>query len=154
MSYTLPPSVLKAGAPTSTDDASKGFVVGSSIIDTSVSPRAMYFCTNSTIGSAIWAAASAITNHSLLTSGLGWSASGHTGETTSIAGFNSSGAAQTIQSTEDGQVLTRVGGVLQFVVMTAALGFVAGRALEIEYLPAAISYLTTGDSALGGGSFI
>lgn len=154
MSYTLPPAVLKAGAPTSSDDSSKGYVVGSSIIDTSVSPRTVYFCTNPAVGSATWAVSSAITNHSLLTSGLGWSASGHTGATTSIAGFNGAGAAQTIQSTEDGQVLTRVGGVLQFVVMTAALGFVAGRALEIEYIPAAISYLTIEDSALAGGSFI
>ena len=154
MSYTLPPSVTKAGAPTANDDSTKGYVIGSSIIDTSVSPRAVYFCTNPASGAAVWAAASAITNHSLLTSGLGWSASGHTGATTSIAGFNGAGAAQTIQSTEDGQVLTRVGGVLQFVVMTAALGFVAGRALEIEYIPAATSYLTIEDSALAGGSFI
>jgi hypothetical protein len=154
MSYTLPPAILKAGAPTVNDDSSKGFVVGSSIIDTSVSPRTVYFCTNPAVGAAVWAATSATTNHSLLSSGLGWSTSGHTGQTTSIAGFNGSGAAQTIQSTEDGQVLTRVGGVLQFVVMTAALGFVAGRALEIENIPAATSYLTIEDSALGGGSFI
>jgi hypothetical protein len=154
MSYTLPPAILKAGAPTVNDDSTKGYVVGSSIIDTSVSPRTVYFCTNPAVGAAVWAATSATTNHSLLTSGLGWSASGHTGQTTSIAGFDGSGTAQTIQSTEDGQVLTRVGGVLQFVVMTAALGFVAGRALEIEFIPAETSYLTSEDSTLTGGSFI
>jgi hypothetical protein len=154
MSYTLPPAVLKAGAPTSSDDSTKGFIVGSSIIDTSVSPRTVYFCTNPAVGAAVWAATSATTNHSLLTSGLGWSESGHTGQLTSIAGFDGSGDAQTIQSTEDGQVLTRVGGVLQFVVMTAALGFVAGRALEIESIPSETSYLTSEDSTLTGGSFI
>ena len=153
MSYTLPPSVIKAGAPTVNDDATKGYVIGSSIIDTSVSPRVVYFCTNPAAGSAVWAVSSAITNHSLLTSGLGWSASGHTGETTSIAGFNGAGAAQTIQSTEDGQVLTRVGGVLQFVVMTAALAFVSGRAYEIEQVLTP-NFPTIETVSLAGGSFV
>jgi hypothetical protein len=153
MSYTLPPSVTKAGAPTSSDDSTQGYVAGSSIIDTSVSPRVVYFCTNPAAGSAVWASASAITNHSLLTSGLGWSASGHTGDTTSVAGFNAAGAAQTIQSTQDGQVLTRVGGVLQFVVMTAALAFVSGRTYEIEQVFSS-NFPTMGVAAVAGGSFI
>ena len=153
MSYTLPPSVTKAGAPTSSDDSTKGYVVGSSIINTSASPRAVYFCTNPAAGAAVWAVASAITNHSLLTSGLGWSASAHTGETTSVAGFNGAGAAQTIQSTEDGQVLTRVGGVLQFVTMTAALAFISGRAYEIEQVSNS-NFPTITTIAVVGGSFI
>ena len=55
MSYTLPPSVTKAGAPTVNDDSTKGYVVGSSIIDTTASPRAVYFCTNPASGAAVWA---------------------------------------------------------------------------------------------------
>ena len=153
MSYTLPPAILKSGTPTSSDDSSKGYVIGSSIIDTSVSPRTTYFCTNASVGAAVWGLASAITNHSLLTSGLGWSASGHTGDTTSIAGFNGTGAAQTIQSTADGQVLTRVGGVLQFVTMTAALAFISGRAYEIEQVSNS-NFPTITTIAVVGGSFI
>lgn len=152
MSYTLPPSVTKAGAPTVNDDITKGYVIGASIIDTSVSPRAIYFCVNNSSGAAVWAAASAITDHGLLTSGLGWSDSGHTGQTTSIAGFDGSGDAQTIQATEDGQVLTRVGGVLQFVVMTAALAFVSGRAYETEQVFSS-NFPTIDIIEIAGGSF-
>lgn len=153
MSYALPPQATKAGAPTGTDDASKGYVVGSALIDTSVSPRQVYICTNATTGAATWVNAGGVTSHPALTT-LGWSASGHTGTQNSVAGFDNAGAAQTIQAVADGSVLTYTAGVLAFVVMAATAAVINGsaRTLETEYgvvLNAAVE-----DAATNGGSFV
>lgn len=44
----------KAGAPGVTDDSSKGYVAGSIIVNTSVTPRTSHVCTNPTAGAAVW----------------------------------------------------------------------------------------------------
>ena len=120
MSFALPPSVTKTGAPAVTDDASKGFVVGSSIVDTSASPRALYFCTDTTIGAAVW---QQMSNHAALIN-LPFASSGHTGLATSVAAFDAVGAAQTVQATTNETMLVRRAGILQWVpIAVAALSF-------------------------------
>lgn len=66
---------------------------------------------------------------------LGWSASGHTGTAQSVACFNGSGAAQTVQAVDDGAVLMYMNGVLQFVVAAAAAAVINNsyRSLEVEF---------------------
>ena len=151
MSYTLPPQATKAGAPNANDDNTKGYVIGSAIIDTSVSPRQVYICTNAATGAAAWANAGGVSAHPALAT-LGWSASGHTGTTDSVACFNSAGAAQTVQATLDGTVLTYSGGTLQFLAMAAAVAFTSARAVELEYISSAITPTT--DAEVYVGSFI
>lgn len=156
MSYVLPPQATKAGAPTASDDNTKGYVVGSAIVDTSVSPRTVYICTNAATGAAAWVSAGGVSSHPSLST-LGWSASGHTGTASSIAGFNGAGAAQTVQATVDGSVLTYVGGVLQFSVVAAAIVVSVNqdRALDVEYIPRNNTVLSAvSDAAVGPGSFI
>ncbi len=75
-----------------------------------------------------------VTSHPALTT-LGWSASGHTGTTNSVACFSNTGAALTAQATVDGTVLSFTGGTLQFVAMTAAVALVSSRSISVEYLP-------------------
>lgn len=153
MSFKLPAQATKAGAPTAADDATKGFVVGSALIDTSVSPRQVYICTSAAAGAATWANAGGISSHPSLST-LGWSASGHTGTQTSVAAFNGAGAAQTVQATEEGSVLTLVGGVLTFVVMAATAGVInnSARSIEIEYVSTIGD--TPDDAGTGPGSFL
>lgn len=148
MSYTLPPQATKAGAPNINDDNTKGYVIGSAIIDTSVSPRQVYICTNAATGAAAWASAGGISSHPDLST-LGWSASGHTGTTNSVACFNNSGVAQTAQATVDGTVLTFSGGTLQFLAMAAAVAFTSARAVELEYIAAAITPTTSAEVYVG-----
>ena len=57
MSYVAVPSPTLASAPTVNDDASKGFFVGMTVVDTTVTPPVIYTCTSATIGAARWAAA-------------------------------------------------------------------------------------------------
>lgn len=151
MSFKLPAQATKAGAPVATDDASKGYVVGSAIIDTSTTPRQVFICTDATVGAATWANAGGVSAHPALTT-LGWSASGHTGTTNSVACFNSSGVAQTAQATVDGTVLTYSGGTLQFLAMAAAVAFTSARAIEVEYLTSAIT--PSQDAEVYVGSFV
>lgn len=132
MSYQSFPSKTSAGAPGVSDDNTKGFLVGSQWVDTSVSPRKSYICTDASTGAAVWLSAGGVTAHSALTT-LGWSAAGHTGTTNSVACFSNTGAALTAQATVDGTVLTFSGGVLQFLAAVAAVGIVDGRALEVQY---------------------
>jgi hypothetical protein len=136
MSYTLPPQVLRSGIPGATDDSSKGFVVGSAWINTSVTPRTLYICTNASVGAATWASGIGVTQHNALT-GLGWSASGHTGVANAVAAFDGSGNPATVQATEDGTVLTFTGGVLTFAAALITVGLASPRTIEREYLPAA-----------------
>lgn len=60
MSYALPPQVVRAGAPTVTDDSAAGFVVGSEIIDSSTTPRTLYVCLDATVGAAVWSVGSGV----------------------------------------------------------------------------------------------
>ena len=151
MSYALPPQTTQAGIPSATDDSSKGFVLGSVIVDTSVSPRKAYVCTNAAVGAATWVDAGGVTSHPSLST-LGWAASGHTGTTNSVACFSGAGAAQTAQATVDGTVLTFSGGTLQFLAIAAAVAFTSARAVEIEYLTSAITPTT--DAEVYTGSFV
>jgi len=66
----------------------------------------------------------AIPAHSALST-LGWTSSGHTGSTTSVAAFNAVGAAQAVQATADETMLVRRGGTLQWVAIAAAVSLVA-----------------------------
>ena len=155
MSYTAFPSATFAAAPGVNDDTTKGYVVGSQWTDTSVSPRVIYLCTNASAGAAVWVNAGGVTAHTGLTS-LGWTGSGHTGANTSVAGFTSGGAAQAIQATADGQVLTRVGGLLVFAAVAASAAVIpdSTKTLEIIYLAPTEALLPSGlSSAVGPGVF-
>lgn len=134
MSFTAFPSQTSAGAPGLTDDNTKGYVVGSQWVDTSVSPRRVYLCTNAATGAATWVSAGGVTSHPALTT-LGWSASGHTGTAQSVACFDGTGAAQTVQATADGSVLTYTGGVLTFAVFAATVAYLSSRTYETYYFP-------------------
>ena len=153
MSYRLPPQVIRATAPTATDDSSKGFVVGSAWVDTSATPDALYLCTASTVGAATWINAGGVTAHTGLTT-LGWSAAGHTGTGNSVAAFNGVGAAQTVQATVEGSVLTLTGGVLAFVAMaaTAVVTPNSAKTIDVEYGIVLNPYGL--DAASGPGAFV
>lgn len=135
MSYTVAPQVTRAGAPTAADDSTRGFVIGSMWVDTTPAPDVLYVCTSNAVGAATWIQAGGVTSHSALTPiTLGWSASGHTGTTNSVACFDSaSGAAQTVQATVEGSVLTFTGGVLTFALFAATVAYVSDRFYEINY---------------------
>jgi hypothetical protein len=75
----------------------------------------------------------AVPAHSALST-LGWTSSGHTGSTTSVAAFNGGGAAQVVQATADETMLVRRGGTLQWVAIAAAVSLVAN-AYDYEDLP-------------------
>ena len=152
MSYALPPQTTKAGVPVAADDRTRGFVIGSAIINTAVSPRALYICSDDSVGAAVWVNAGGVTAHTGLTT-LGWSAAGHTSTGNSVACFTAGGSPQAVQATVEGSVLGFVGGVLTFTVIAAAVAVLANidRTLEIEYVPVP---LQTNSAALGAGSII
>ena len=54
MSFAVVPPPTLATAPSSTDDASKGFYIGMMVVDTTVTPPVVYTCTSATIGQARW----------------------------------------------------------------------------------------------------
>lgn len=54
MSYLVPPTPTKAGAPAATDDISKGYAVGAILENTSVDPHAIYVCVDNSLDAAIW----------------------------------------------------------------------------------------------------
>jgi hypothetical protein len=74
-----------------------------------------------------------VTSHPALTT-LGWSASGHTGTTNSVACFGGAGASQTVQATQEGSVLTFTGGVLTFAVFAATVALVSERSTDTYYV--------------------
>lgn len=153
MSYTTFPSVSRATAPVATDDNTKGFVVGSQWVDTSAAPRKVYLCTDASTGAAVWLSAGGVSAHPSLTT-LGWSASGHTGTTNSVACFDGTGSALTAQATVDGTVLTFSGGVLQFLALAAAVAIVDGRAIEIQYGPAGSDAVPASTAVVVTGAFV
>lgn len=134
MSYALNPQTIRAGAPTAANDNTQGFVVGSIWVDSTPAIDQAYICTSAATGAATWVNAGGVTSHPALTT-LGWSASGHTGTTNSVACFSNTGVALTAQATVDGTVLSYTGGVLQFVAMAAAVTLVSSRSINVEYLP-------------------
>jgi hypothetical protein len=123
MSYKLNPQVTRAGAPGVSDDSTQGFVIGSAWVDTTPVPDVLYVCTSSAAGAATWVQVSTVSAHTALTD-LGWSASGHTGTVTSVAAFDGTGAAQSVAATEDGTVLSRVGGALAWVTLAATASLI------------------------------
>ena len=54
MSFAVVPPPTLATAPSSTDDASKGFYIGMMVVDTTVTPPVVYTCTSATVGQARW----------------------------------------------------------------------------------------------------
>lgn len=54
MSYINPPTLTKAGVPSSTDDISKGYSIGTILINTSTNPDSTYICTDNTLNTAVW----------------------------------------------------------------------------------------------------
>lgn len=134
MSYALNPQVIRAAAPTAANDNTQGFVVGSIWVDSTPAIDQAYICTSAATGAATWVNAGGVSSHPSLTT-LGWSASGHTGTQTSVACFDGTGTAQTVQATADGQVLQRIGGVLVFatVAATVGIGEPDDRTLDVWY---------------------
>ena len=95
----------------------------------------------------------AVPAHSALST-LGWSASGHTGTTNSVACFSNTGAALTAQATVDGTVLSFTGGVLQFVAMAATVALVNSRNINVEYLPLGADVLASSDAIVVAGTVV
>jgi hypothetical protein len=60
VAYAVSPSAPLNRAPTPNDDASKGFLVGSSAIDAVASPPVLYICADNTVGAARWVAAGGV----------------------------------------------------------------------------------------------
>jgi len=80
----------------------------------------------------------AVPAHSALSS-LGWTSSGHTGSTTSVAAFNGGGAAQAVQATADETMLVRRGGTLQWVAIVAALSLMNDPEADEDFIFAQIT---------------
>jgi len=80
----------------------------------------------------------AVPAHSALST-LGWTSSGHTGSTTSVAAFNGGGAAQAVQATADETMLVRRGGTLQWVAIVAAIGFLNDPETDEDFIYDSIS---------------
>ncbi len=112
--------------PTTGDDSADGYSSGSIWINTST-PKA-WICISAALGSADWNQIDATvsggsSDHATLTN-LSWTNSGHTGQSTAVPAWNSSGTAVTVQATSDEVMLVRRGGVLQWVpIVTGAILF-------------------------------
>ena len=153
MSFQTFPSNIVAAAPGINDDNTKGYVVGSQWTDTSVSPRKLYICSNAATGAATWISAGGVTAHPSLST-LGWSSSGHTGTTNSVACFSNAGAALTAQATVDGTVLTFSGGTLQFLAMAATVAFLDSKTLEVQYAPSSADLIPFATAIVVPGAYV
>jgi hypothetical protein len=153
MSFKVNPQVTRAGVPTAADDASRGFVIGSAWVDTTTAPDDLYICSSSALGAATWVKAGGVSAHPALST-LGWSASGHTGTTNSVACFSGAGAALTAQATVEGTVLTFSGGTLQFLAMAAAVAFLDSRTLEVQYAPAGSDVIPAATANVVTGAYV
>ena len=132
------------------DDLSAGFVIGSIWINTSTSPRTGYTCTDDTPGAAAWELIGAPTTHPAYTL-LDWASSGHDGGPLSVAAFTSAGASQTVQSSDDGQFLQRVGGNLVFTSFAGTIVF--GPNVDTGYNAAYAANATTITTAAGAAYY-
>ena len=153
MSYALNPQVIRAAAPTAANDNTQGFVVGSIWVDSTPAIDQAYICTSAATGAATWVNAGGVSSHPSLTT-LGWSASGHTGTTNSVACFSNTGVALTAQATVDGTVLSYTGGVLQFVAMAATVALVNSRNINVQYLPLNAEVLPSSDAIVVAGTVV
>lgn len=57
MAYAVLPASSLGRAPLSTDDISRGYVIGSTAVDPQTSPPTLYVCSDNTLGAAVWVAA-------------------------------------------------------------------------------------------------
>jgi hypothetical protein len=89
----------------------------------------------------------AVPAHSALSS-LGWTSSGHTGSTTSVAAFNGGGAAQAVQATADETMLVRRGGTLQWVAIVAALSLMNDPEMVEDFI---LDQITTSSAEVAPG---
>lgn len=158
MAYVTLPASTRTGVPGTSDDSTKGFYRGSIIVDTSTNPDTAYVCIDNTVGAAVWQqiGAGGVSAHPDLQT-LGWSAAGHTGTQNSVACFNGTGAAQTVQAVEDGSTLTYKDGVLQFLVVASAVAVIdlSSRTLEVEFNSRNGDYsIVVDDSIVAPGSFV
>jgi hypothetical protein len=93
-----------------------------------------------------------VTSHSALSS-LGWSTSGHTATTNSVACFNeTTGAAKTVQATVDGTVLSFSGGELKFVALAATIALLNSETMEYEQAAAGAVIIPYEDARVASGS--
>ena len=122
MSNRTPPQLAYARNPRPTDDSSKGIIVGSVWVNTTVVPRAAFISMDDTPGAAVWAVVGAPGAHAAWTL-LDWPSSAHEATTTSVAAFTSAGAAAAIQASSDDQYLTRSGGNLVFASFNNVITF-------------------------------
>lgn len=90
-----------------------------------------------------------VTSHPALST-LGWSASGHTGTSNSVACFGGAGASQTVQATVEGSVLTYTGGILTFAVYAFTVAYLSDKSYETVTPPAV--YDVAGEAAVLTGS--
>lgn len=158
MAYLTVPAATRTSAPGTQDDATKGFSRGSIVVNTATNPDTAYVCIDNTTGAAVWQqiGAGGVSAHPDLQT-LGWSASGHTGTQSSVAAFNSSGAAQTVQATEDGSTLTYKDGVLQFIVTAAAIAVISQstRTIDVEFWARGLDYtIIVDDIIVAPGSIV
>ena len=153
MSFAVSPQTVRASAPGVANDVSQGFVIGSMWVDTSATPDALYICTSNAAGAATWLAAGGVSAHPSLST-LGWSASGHTGTTNSVACFTSAGVALDVQATVEDTVLTFSGGMLKFLAIAAAVAIVDGRAIEVVYGPEGTNVIPYQDASVVTGAYV
>lgn len=133
MAYTTPVQVSFAAPPSLTDDADKGFGVGSLWIDTSVSPPAPYACLDATTGAALWRQFGGVSAHTGL-SNLSWPLSGHDGAQNAVATFSAANVAALATPVTDGSVLAYSGGALVWTAPPQPSIAIGDRTYDVQFL--------------------
>lgn len=132
MAYIVPVQVSFASAPSVTDDASKGFGVGSIWVDTSPATPVPYACLDASVGTAVWRRVGGVTTHTGL-SNLSWALSGHGGTQNGVAAFNGSNVATLYTPVTDGSVLAFSGGVLQWTSPPQPSVAIGERTYDVQF---------------------